>query len=97
MHVVTVHMSIVIPGATSLKDKRMVLRSIVDRVRVRFNVAIAEVGSQDIHDRAELGLATVGERLSQANGLANRVLRFIDDTLEQKGMAEVIDAVFTEY
>lgn len=97
MNVVTVLITLVIPGATSLKDKRMVLRSTIDRVHARFNVAIAEVGCQDEHGRAEIGLATVGGTRRQAMELARRVLRFIEEHLEGKSMAEVVDVVFTEY
>ncbi|HEY8488564.1 MAG TPA: DUF503 domain-containing protein, partial [Thermaerobacter sp.] len=39
--------TLAVPGSTSLKDKRRVLRSIVDRLRQRYALAVAEVGSQD--------------------------------------------------
>lgn len=47
-----------IPGARSLKEKRMVLRSVKDRVK-RFNVAVAEVDHHDLWQRAGLGIVTV--------------------------------------
>jgi uncharacterized protein len=47
-----------IPHAQSLKDKRMVLRSIKDRVR-KFNVAVAEVEHQDVWQRAGLGIVAI--------------------------------------
>lgn len=46
-------------GARSLKDKRMALRSMKDRLR-RLNVAIAEVDHQDLWQRARLGIVTIG-------------------------------------
>ena len=46
-------------GARSLKDKRMVLRSLKDRLR-RLNVAVAELDHQDLWQRAGLGIVTVG-------------------------------------
>jgi hypothetical protein len=46
-------------GARSLKDKRMVLRSVKDRLR-GFNVAVAETGHQDLWQRAALAVVTVG-------------------------------------
>ena len=47
-----------LPGSRSLKDKRMVLRGIKDRLR-KFNVAVAEVAHQDLWQRAGLGVVTV--------------------------------------
>ena len=47
-----------IPHAQSLKDKRMVLRSIKDRLK-RFNVAVAEVEHQDVWQRAGLGIVAI--------------------------------------
>ena len=52
-------------GSRSLKQKRGVVRSIVQRVRNRFNLSVAEVGGQDTWQRATLALGAVGtdERL----------------------------------
>lgn len=47
-----------IPHAQSLKDKRMVLRSIKDRLK-KFNVAVAEVAHQDAWQRAGLGIVAI--------------------------------------
>jgi len=47
-----------IPHAHSLKDKRMVLRSIKDRLK-KFNVAVAEVEHQDVWQRAGLGIVAI--------------------------------------
>jgi uncharacterized protein len=46
-------------GARSLKDKRAVLRRLKDRV-ARLNVAVAEVAHHDLHQRAGLGVVTIG-------------------------------------
>lgn len=49
-----------IPHARSLKDKRMVLRSLKDRLK-KFNAAVAEVEHQDLWQRATLGIVTIGD------------------------------------
>ena len=49
-----------IEGCCSLKAKRGVVRSVSQRVRNRFNLAVAEVGGQDTWQRAVLGLAAAG-------------------------------------
>ncbi len=48
-----------IPDAQSLKDKRQVLRSLKDRLRNKFNVAVAELDHQDVWQRAVVGVVSV--------------------------------------
>lgn len=45
--------------AQSLKDKRQVLRSLKDRLRARFNVAVAEIAHQELWQRARIGIVTI--------------------------------------
>lgn len=67
-----------IPGASSLKDKRRVVRSLKDRMRHRLNVSVAEVDHQDLHGRCHLAVVTISpsreratEVLSTAEGILN--------------------------
>jgi len=48
-----------LPQAHSLKEKRMVVRSLKDRLRSRFNVAVAELDHQDLWQRAVLGVVSI--------------------------------------
>ncbi len=52
-------LEIYIPDAHSLKDKRQVLRSLKERLRARFNVAVAELDHQDTWQRAQVGIVTL--------------------------------------
>jgi uncharacterized protein YlxP (DUF503 family) len=61
----------------SLKDKRMVLRSVKDRLK-RFNVAVAEVDHQDLWQRAELGVVTIGANRDDADRALNAVVDEIE-------------------
>lgn len=60
MRVATLQVDFRIPGADSLKAKRRVVRSLKDRIRARYAVAVAEVADQDVWGRAVLGFAAVG-------------------------------------
>ena len=73
-------------GSRSLKQKRGVVRSIVQRVRNRFNLAVAEVGGQDTWQRASIALAAVGSD----ERLLRRVLEGAVDFIEQLHLAEVL-------
>lgn len=67
-----------LPGARSLKDKRMVLRRIKDRVR-KFNVAVAEVDHHDLWQRAGLGIVTI----ATTSDHADRELAAVADEIER--------------
>ncbi|MEJ7585753.1 MAG: DUF503 domain-containing protein [Acidimicrobiales bacterium] len=59
MHVAVVHLELHISTSRSLKEKRAVLRPIVEGIRHRFQISMAEVGYQDKWQRALIGMAVV--------------------------------------
>lgn len=76
-----------ISGATTLKEKRRVLKSIIDRIRSKYNVSIAEVDNQNLWQRATLGVAAVSNETSHVNQMLNTVIRKITFN----GEAELMD------
>ena len=68
-----------IPHAVSLKDKRQVRRSLIDKTRQRFNVSIAEVGTQDVHQTLTLGIAVVSGEMSHAQNSLDEIIRFMEN------------------
>jgi uncharacterized protein len=66
-----------IPEATSLKDKRRVVRRVLDRARAKFSVAAAEVGSLDAHRRASLGFAVVSNDARHASSMIETIAAFV--------------------
>jgi len=80
-------LTLYIPESGSLKGKRRVLRSLKDRLRSQFNVSVAEIGYQDLWQKAEIAIALVaGER-----EYADKVLQTILNKIESWRLAEVID------
>jgi uncharacterized protein YlxP (DUF503 family) len=71
--------TLMISESHSLKEKRMVLRRIKDRVANKFNCAIAEVGNQDEWQSAELGFAVVSNELGFTQSMVQKILQFIED------------------
>jgi uncharacterized protein YlxP (DUF503 family) len=67
-----------IPENQSLKGKRHVLRKMIDRVRHRFNVAISEVGDNDLWQRGKIGICTVGNDRRHINSSLDKVIDFIE-------------------
>jgi uncharacterized protein YlxP (DUF503 family) len=72
----------------SLKGKRAVVKSIVKQMQNRFNISAAEVGANDIYQRAEIGFALVGNDRGVINSKMDKVLNMVDDL----GLAEMIDS-----
>ncbi|MBV9100658.1 MAG: DUF503 domain-containing protein [Candidatus Dormibacteraeota bacterium] len=74
----TLTVTLQVPDSTSLKEKRQVVRSITARVRQTFNVAVAEVGDQDLWQSAVIGVACVSSDGRHADEMCQKVLRFVD-------------------
>lgn len=66
-----------IPGAGSLKEKRMVVRSMKDRMRNKFNVSVAETDFHDTWSRAELTVALVASDRRRADSVGDSVDKFV--------------------
>lgn len=62
-----------IPHAKSLKDKRQIVKSLKDRLRERFNVAVSEIADQDIWQRSTIAAVTVASDRTVANQTLQRV------------------------
>lgn len=75
-----------LPGCRSLKEKRMVLRSLKDRIRHRFNVSVAETRHQDVWTRAEITVALV----ATDGRFADSVLTKVDRLVEEDGRAVIV-------
>jgi uncharacterized protein YlxP (DUF503 family) len=79
MFVCVARLTLDIPAAGSLKAKRQVLRRVTDRVKAKFNVAVAEVEDNDVWNRAVVALAVVGNERRHVNEAMDKILQFIDD------------------
>jgi uncharacterized protein YlxP (DUF503 family) len=71
-------LEILIPGSSSLKEKRSVLRSLKDRVRQKYNVAVAEVDNHDHWQIATLGIVTVSGEAPFCEAQLRKVLEFAE-------------------
>ena len=67
-------LEIQIPYAHSLKEKRAVLRKMKDRLRARFNVAVAELDHQDVWQRATLGVVSISDSQNLLESVFRQVL-----------------------
>jgi len=79
MTTLSAKLSFYIPHAMSLKDKRQICRSLIDRARQRFNASIAEVDTQDVHQTLTIGVAVVSGNTAHAQKSMDEVIRFMDE------------------
>ena len=77
MFVGVLRLSLFLPEPGSLKSKRHLLRSAIDRVKAKFNVSIAEVGDNDLWQRSVVGVAAVGNDHAFVNETLDKVADFI--------------------
>jgi uncharacterized protein YlxP (DUF503 family) len=80
------HLDLLLPEGSSLKAKRSVIKSLIARVRARFNCSIAEVGAHDLWQRARVGICLVGSDQPFINSSLDKVI----DYIERLGLLEVV-------
>lgn len=78
MRVAVLILELHIPGVNSLKGKRKVIKSLVQRMRNQFNVSVSEIGHQDLWQRAELGLAVVCHNGAGADRIMEQIYNFVE-------------------
>ena len=82
-----------LPGCTSLKEKRMVLKSLKQRLHNQFSVSVAETDHQDLHQRAEIAACVVSTDRRHAASVLSSADRLVAD----EGRARIIDSYTSFY
>ncbi|HYF77516.1 MAG TPA: DUF503 domain-containing protein [Symbiobacteriaceae bacterium] len=82
MFIAAIRLELSIPESGSLKSKRMVLKSLMDKVRTRFGAAVAEVGDQDLWQRAAVGIALVSGEEGHVRDMAAKAIGFVESHWE---------------
>ena len=83
----TAKLKLYAPWVHSLKEKRMVVQSIISKVQNKFNVSIAEVEEQDTHQTIIIGIVCVACKVALADSIMNNVAHYIERNTD----AEVMD------
>ena len=73
-------MTLHLPESSSLKEKRQIARSLTDRLRNKFNVAVAEVEDADLWQRLTLGLCCVSNDRGHADAMLSNVLNYVEES-----------------
>jgi uncharacterized protein YlxP (DUF503 family) len=79
-----------ISAASSLKDRRQVVRSLIDRMKKHFNTSLADLGPDGSWDRADIAVTCVGSNGSEMEQRVGRVCSFMEKS-EECGEFEILD------
>ncbi len=69
-----------IPEANSLKTKRMAIKSLIDRIKNKFNVSVAEVDAQNLWQRSVIGISMVANETVIINKVFEKIRTLVLDT-----------------
>jgi len=81
-------MKLYAPWVHSLKEKRMVVKSLLVKMRNKFQVSAAEVEDQDIHQSVVIGVAAIVPHSAQADSLMNEIVSFVEQNTEAEIVKE---------
>jgi len=95
MHTQSAKLTFHIPHATSLKDKRQVCRSLIDKTRRHFNAAVSEVDTQDLHQTLTIGIAVISGDYTHTRQSLDEIIRFMEEHAEAELVAVEIDSLTT--
>lgn len=87
MEIATVLFRLHAPWVHSLKEKRMIVKSIVSKLQNRFHVSAAEIDEQDIHQIIVIGVASIVPNQAFADSLMDQISMFVEENCE----AEILD------
>ena len=82
MKVLLIKIKIYAPWVHSLKEKRMIAKSILGKVKNKFNVSAAEVDAQDIHQTIVIGIASIVAHQAQADSMEEEIIRFVEENTD---------------
>lgn len=76
------------PWVNSLKDKRMIVKSLVAKLQNKFHVSAAEIDEQDIHHIIVIGVAVIVPNNALADSIMDEITDFIEDNTEAEILGE---------
>jgi hypothetical protein len=88
MIIAAARLTLMIPENASLKGKRRVVKSLIEKVRHKFDAAVAEVGDNDLWQKAKIGVALVGNDRQLLEARLQQIMKF----MENQHLAEIIDS-----
>lgn len=87
MKILVIKVDLRAPYAHSLKEKRMIVKSIISKLQNKFNISIREVENQDLHQRISIGIIKLDLNSKDSDQSKEKIINFIEENCD----AEIID------
>ena len=82
MKIAVMELRLYAPWVHSLKEKRMMVKSLIGKIRSRYAVSAAEIDEQDIHQTIVIGVAAIVAHTAQADSMMDDILAFVENNTE---------------
>lgn len=89
MKVLTIEVKLYASWVQSLKEKRMVIKSLVAKLINKFHVSVAEIDAQEVHKTIVIGIAVIVDSQKRADQMEECIVNFIEDSTE----AQILEIV----
>ena len=93
MKIATMTFRLHAPWVHSLKEKRMIVKSIVAKLQNKFHVSAAETGEQDVHQFIVIGVAAIVPHNAMADSLMDEISSFVEISTEAQIVEETREVV----
>ena len=87
MKILAIRIKLYAPWVHSLKEKRMIVKSILGKIKNKFNASVSEIEAQDIHQTIVIGVATIVPHQAGADSMTEEILDFVEMNTE----AEILE------
>ncbi|WP_296644985.1 DUF503 domain-containing protein [Romboutsia sp. 13368] len=87
MRVIVMKVSLRADWCHSLKEKRMVVKSVVSKLQNKFNISVCEIDNQDIHNLITIGIVGIGIDSKVCDSIIDNIINYIEDITD----AEIIN------
>lgn len=87
MNILIMEITLRASWVNSLKEKRMIVKSIIQKLKNKFNISVAEIGEQDVHKTIVIGIAAICGSSAQADSTMEHIITFVESNTD----AEIID------
>lgn len=82
MKILAIEIKLYAPWIQSLKEKRMLVKSIIGKIHNKFNVSVSEIDTQDVHKTITIGIVAIVENTTYADQLADAIENFVECNTE---------------
>ena len=93
MKIATITFRLRAPWVHSLKEKRMIVKSLVAKLQNKFHVSVAEVDEQDVHQIIVIGVASIVPHNAMADSLMDEISEFVESNTEAEIVEEIREVI----